>query len=284
MKKTTMQKRTQIANAVMYYIYRYIDSDINLDTLCQELKISKFYMHRIFKEEFGKNIYESIKSIRLQKASNLLITNHHSTISQIASMCGYSSSTSFIRAFRERFHTTPKQWRSGAYREYSKNILRIYNQKSFDVEPTILKLPKQHCYYIRHQGYDRSIKKTWQKLHTWLLCNDIEHYTQVGLHHDNPIITPLSECQYVAGVIVENEVDDTSLPSLTIPQGIYAKFYLEGVYGDVLEFIRWVYHTWLVESGYETTTTPSFALYHQNHFLSKDEHFSLEYYLPVRFV
>jgi len=85
-------------------------------------------------------------------------------------------------------------------------------------------------------------------------------------------------------VIVENEVDDTSLPSLTIPQGIYAKFYLEGVYGDVLEFIRWVYHTWLVESGYETTTTPSFALYHQNHFLSKDEHFSLEYYLPVRFV
>ena len=30
-------------------------------------------MHRVFKEIFGRNIYESIKSIRLQKASNLFL-------------------------------------------------------------------------------------------------------------------------------------------------------------------------------------------------------------------
>ena len=91
MKKETYQKRTKIANDIMYYIYKYIDTDINLDRLCMQLNISKFHMHRIFKDEFGKNIYESIKSIRLQKASNLLITNKYSTITQIASMCGYSS-------------------------------------------------------------------------------------------------------------------------------------------------------------------------------------------------
>jgi AraC family transcriptional regulator len=45
-----------------------------------------FYMHRIFKEIFGKNIYESIKSIRLQKASNLLLTNKYSTITEIANL------------------------------------------------------------------------------------------------------------------------------------------------------------------------------------------------------
>ena len=39
---------------------------------------------------------ETIKSIRLQKASNLLLTNIHSTISQIANQCGYSSQTSFL--------------------------------------------------------------------------------------------------------------------------------------------------------------------------------------------
>jgi AraC family transcriptional regulator len=37
-------------------------------------------MHKIFKEVFGHNIYESIKFIRLQKASNLLLTNTYSTI------------------------------------------------------------------------------------------------------------------------------------------------------------------------------------------------------------
>ncbi len=55
---------------------------------CQfDLNMSKFHLHRIFKDEFGKNIYESIKSIRLQKASNLLITNKYSTISQILQIC-----------------------------------------------------------------------------------------------------------------------------------------------------------------------------------------------------
>ena len=82
MKQVTHEKRTKIANYVMNYIYKYIDTDINIDELSVELNMSKFHLHRIFKDEFGKNIYESIKSIRLQKASNLLITNKYSTVSK----------------------------------------------------------------------------------------------------------------------------------------------------------------------------------------------------------
>ena len=68
MKKSTYEKRARIANDVMNYIYKYIETNINIDELSLELDISKFHLHRIFKEEFGKNIYESIKSIRLEKA------------------------------------------------------------------------------------------------------------------------------------------------------------------------------------------------------------------------
>jgi len=288
MKKETLQKRVKIANNIMHYIYQYIDTDINLDTLCLELNISKFHMHRIFKDEFGKNIYESIKSIRLQKASNLLITNKYSTITQIANICGYSSQTSFIRAFKQRFDTTPKQWKKDGYKEYSKNNLNIYTKKSFDIEPTIVKMPELKCYYIRHNGYDKSIKKTWQKLYTWTLFNEVKNYKQIALHHDNPIITPLDSCQYIACINLDEDqkkyIKDITLPSLNIPSGIYAKFKISGVYGDVLEFIRWVYHTWLVQSGYETTTNPSYTIYEKNHFLSEDEKFTLEFYLPIKYV
>ena len=109
MKRVTFEKRAKISNDVMNYIYKYIDTNINIDELCLELKISKFHLHRIFKEEFGKNIYESIKSIRLQKASNLLLTNKYSTISNIVSLCGYSSQSSFIKIFKERFDMSPKE-------------------------------------------------------------------------------------------------------------------------------------------------------------------------------
>ena len=93
----------------------------------------------------------------------------------------------------------------------------------------------------------------------------------MALHHDNPIITPLEECQYIAIVCLENdELQNITLPSLIIPKGIYAKFSLSGKYGDVIKLIQWAYHTWLIQSGYETTTNPSFTVYHKNHFLSDD--------------
>ncbi len=290
MKKSTYEKRAKIANDVMNYVYKYIDTNINIDELCLELNVSKFHLHRIFKDEFGKNIYESIKSIRLQKASNLLITNKYSTITDISKMTGYSSQTSFLRAFKQRFNMTPKEWKNGGYKEYSNKIFeKITNQNEnysgFDITPTIVKMPEIKGYYIRHQGYDRSIKKTWQKLQTWIYTNDIKEYKQMALHHDNPIITPLEECQYIAIVSLENdELKDVTLPSLIIPKGIYAKFSLSGKYGDVIKLIQWVYHYWLIDSGYETTTSPSYTIYHKNHFLSLDEEFMLDYYVPIKYV
>lgn len=292
MKRTTFEKRAKTANDVMNYIYEYIDTDINIDELSLQLKISKFHLHRIFKEEFGKNIYESIKSIRLQKAANLLITNRYSTITDISKMIGYSSQTSFLRSFKQRFLMTPKEWKNGGYKEYSDKIVEKISSKNDEIdfsniEPTIVKMPEIKGYYIRHKGYDRSIKKSWQKLQTWIYTNDIKEHKQIALHHDNPIITPLEECQYIAIVALEDKektLQDFLLPSLIVPKGVYAKFSLSGQYGDVIKLIQFVYHTWLRQSGYETTPSPAYTIYHKNHFLSSDEKFVLDYYLPIRYV
>ena len=290
MKKETLQKRTKIANDIMYYIYTHIEINIDIEELSIDLGVSKFHMHRIFKEAFGKNIYESIKSIRLQKASNLLLTNKYSTISNIVNQCGYSSQSSFIKIFKDRFEMTPKEWKNGGYKEYSNKIIEkisISNDLDFsNIEPTIVKMPQMRGYYIRHKGYDKSIKKTWAKLQTWIYTNDIKSYKQMALHHDNPIITPLEDCQYIAiAVLDENEeLKDLSLPTLDIPKGIYAKFSLSGKYGDVIKLIQWVYHVWLIDSGYETTTNPSYTIYEKNHFLSLDGEFILDFYLPIKYV
>ena len=292
MKKSTYEKRAKIANDVMNYIYKYIDTNINIDELSLQLNISKFHLHRIFKEEFGKNIYESIKSIRLEKAANLLITNKYSTITDISKMTGYSSQTSFLRAFKERFLMTPKDWKNGGYKEYSNKIVEKISTNNerinfSKIEPSIVKMPEIKGYYIRHKGYDRTIKKTWQKLQTWIYTNDIKEYKQMALHHDNPIITPLEECQYIAIVVLEKEEEqlkDLSLPTLIVPKGIYAKFSLTGKYGDVIKLIQWVYHTWLIQSGYETTTNPSYTMYHKNHFLVEEDEFILDFYLPIKYV
>lgn len=291
MKKETLQKRIKTANDIMYYIYTHIDTNIDLEELSYDLNISKFHMHRIFKEAFGKNIYESIKSIRLQKAANLLLTNRYSTISNIANLCGYSSHSSFIKAFTKRFNISPKQWRSGGYKDYSNEIMKqskkaMNSKASFStLTPTIVKMPEIKAYYIRNKGYNINIKETWQKLQTLILNNDIKEFKQIALLHDNPVITPLNECQYIACIQTDEnkEVLSQRVPKFKISSGVYAKFDLKGHQGDILKFINWVYHEWLINSEYETTTKPSYIIYHKNNFLSEDNEFDMSFYVSIKY-
>lgn len=291
MKKATLQKRVQIANDIMYYIYTHIDTNIDMDELSEDLKISKFHMHRVFKDVFAKNIYESIKSIRLQKASNLLLTNKYSTISDVANICGYSSQTSFLRVFKERFGMTPKEWRAGGYKSYSQRIIeqsskaRKSTAKFDHIEPTIVKMPLTESYYIRHSGYNADIKKTWQKLQTWAFSNNITEFRHIALFHDNPTITPLNECQYVACIAVDakQKINSDRLPKFNISDGIYAKFDLVGKQGDMLKFMQWAYHEWLPKSEYETTTKPPYVVYRKNNYLSDDNEFDISFYLSIKF-
>jgi AraC family transcriptional regulator len=290
MKRDTLDKRTKIANDIMFYIYTHIDTDIDIEELSYDLHISKFHMHRIFKEIFYRNIYEAIKAIRLQKASHLLVTNKLSTISEIAASCGYTSQTSFIKVFKDRFNMTPKEWRNGGYKVYSTSILEqsdIFTDSKTDfsnIEPTIVKMPEFNAYYIRNQGYDKNIKKTWQKISTWVMGNEFKNYKQIALYHDNPAITPPDSCQYVACIVTDEPlIVKNRLPKFIISGGIYAKFDIAGVYGDVLKFIHWVYNEWLPSSGYETTTKPAYTIYKKNHFLSEDNTFDLSFYVPIQF-
>lgn len=291
MKKDTLQKRTKIANDIMYYIYTHIDTNIDIEELSIDLKISKFHMHRIFKEAFDKNIYESIKSIRLQKASNLLLTNKYSTISEIAKQCGYTSQSTFIKVFKERFEMTPKEWRKGGYIDYSNKILSqsknaMKSVANFDnVNVTIVKRPFLKAYYIRNKGYNVSIKQSWQKLQTWILSNDIKNYEEIALFHDNPTITHLDECQYVSCIVPgENEVITSDrLPDFNIADGVYAKFDLKGKRGDFLRLINWVYHEWMLENEYETTTKPSYVVYRKNYFLSDEDELDLSLYVSIKY-
>lgn len=291
-KKETNLKHSKLANDLINYINENIETDINIDILAYDLKVSKYHLHKIFKEQMGSNIYEMIKSIRLQKASNLLITNKYSTITEVANMCGYSSQTSFIRAFKQRFEQTPKQWRKGGYKEYSNTILSssqaaTLSQADFShLEARIVRTVKKKAYYIRQKGYDRRSFALWQKMVAWVYTNEIDHYEQIGIYHDNPVITPLTECQYVACIAVDDntKLKNTNLPSFDIPAGICAKFKIKGKYGDILKMIQWVYHHWLLDSGFETTTIPSYTIFTKNHFLSDDGLFEGEYYLPIRYV
>jgi AraC family transcriptional regulator len=186
---------------------------------------------------------------------------------------------------------TPKEWRKGGYKEYSKAILEQslkakYSTAKFDdLVPKIEKIKEFQSHYIRHKGYNAGIKTTWQKIETWRLSHDITTYEYIALFHDNPTITPLSECQYVACIKYDAKELDAheELPKFKISGGIYAKFELRGESGDLLKFFHWVYHEWLVKNGYETTTKPPFVVYKKSHYLSDENEFLIDFYISIKY-
>jgi AraC family transcriptional regulator len=292
LRRETLARQRAVANDLMFYMFTHIDTDINLDEQAMRLGFDRVYLHKIFKRIFGRNIYESIKAIRMQKAASLLLTNRISTISEIASACGYASQTSFIRAFKARFGMTPSRWRNGGYRIYGERIAqacparRCKDDDYFEtLDYEICKRPRIRAYYLRHQGYDERIKGVWQKLHTWALTNNIEKYEMISLFHDNPAVTPLASCHYVACLVTEDTPlhDDGRIPQFEIAEGVYAKFSLQGCRGDLLSFMQWLYLTWLPREGYETTTAPPYAIYRRNHHLDKEGNFDIDFYVAVRF-
>lgn len=282
MKKETKQIRNEIINNTYYYIYKNLEHKITLEELAQYNSTSKYHYHRIIKEETNSTLSELISSIRLQKAANLILTNKYSTISEIANLCGYISHSSFIKAFKNKYSYTPTQWKNEAYKNYSKELLKEFpNSKDFSkIEPQIKVCEEIHCAYIRHKGYDKSLTKTWEKLHAIAYENNIQNYQEIALLHDNPAITPLDKCSYVACISV-NEEKDLPISSFNILGGLHAVFRLDGVYGDVLNFIRYVYHYWLPNSGYEAKIYPIYVVYKKNHFSTGLKDFSLDLHIPI---
>ncbi|WP_434657949.1 AraC family transcriptional regulator [Sulfurimonas sp. NW9] len=186
---------------------------------------------------------------------------------------------------------TPTAWKKGGHKEYSQTILAeskkaiASNANYNNIEATIVNMPQIEVYYMRHNGYNDQIKQTWQKVQTWTYSNNIKDYEHIALFHDNPTVTHLEECQYVACIKVndKSKIDYERLPKLNIAKGVYAKFDITGADGDFLHFLYWVYTEWLPNSEYETTTQPPYAIYKKNKYLSDDNHFDLSFYLSIKF-
>ncbi|NVJ54553.1 MAG: AraC family transcriptional regulator [Campylobacteraceae bacterium] len=277
MKKDTLKRHSQIANDVMHYIYRYISTDINLDELSMNLNISKFHMHRVFKEEFEQNIYETIKAIRLQKAASLLLTNKSSTISNVARNCGYSSQAAFIRVFKEMFNTTPKRWRNGEY----KQLFLRKNLKRFDIKPEISRFKSKKAYYIRHKGTKEEFDNSWEKLNTWTLIKGYKEFDKINFFHDNLVLKDFENSRFVSAIIFDEELIEDTFPYLITPEQICAKFNFKGDKKEFKDFIFWVYFDWLVNSGYEANTEPSFVIYKNDFYLTNEGTFELDFYLSI---
>lgn len=92
------------------YIDRFFYQEITLSIFADRYFLSKEYLSRLFKEEFGFAIYEYLLKIRMEKAKALL-SDPGVKILTVSTLVGYKDNNYFSRAFKTFFGISPTEYR-----------------------------------------------------------------------------------------------------------------------------------------------------------------------------
>ena len=106
--KTVSQK---IKNAKTIIENRYSDSLFSIESVAEEIQISTTYLRREFHRAYGISPITYLKDIRIKRAMQLLLT-HNLTVTKIAELCGYSSTSYFIQDFHKVLGESPTEYRN----------------------------------------------------------------------------------------------------------------------------------------------------------------------------
>ena len=103
-------KKTSVADVKEYLDQNY-RSKITLDDLAARFYINKYYLTRVFKEQYGQSISAYLTSLRITHAKQLLRFSDKS-VEEIGLECGLGASHYFSRVFKEIEGVPPSVYRS----------------------------------------------------------------------------------------------------------------------------------------------------------------------------
>lgn len=107
---TTAPKKLSVVE-VKEYLEQHYAEKITLDELSTRFFINKYYLTRVFKEQFGQSITAYLTSLRITHAKQLLRFSEKS-VEEIGLECGLGQLHYFSRVFKEVEGVPPSVYRS----------------------------------------------------------------------------------------------------------------------------------------------------------------------------
>ena len=89
------------------------DYEFNVEQLCKDVGMSHSQLHRKLSAVTGLSANKFIRSIRLNKAKELLRQEPPLSVIAVAMDCGFNDPGYFGRVFKKEFGRTPGEWQEG---------------------------------------------------------------------------------------------------------------------------------------------------------------------------
>jgi len=279
------------------YIEDNLYNKISLDDISSYTRVSKYYLHRIFKSLTGESIIEYVQSRKLTCSIKELV-NTNMRIIDIALNYGFDYEQSYIRAFRKNFGYTPLKVRSD---KTSLSLVikeRINTNDIFSVGNSITYTPhfvfrqKFNLIGIKHKILSKSGDKTANASgrdffynHKNKIVNTINPHVYFGYtdwsSNNNGFIYYIPSAQVP---------DSTKIPegmtSISIPAHKYVVFRFVGFFRPddlngrhVGRLLVQLYRKWIFKSGYKFADTFRFEYIDVS--MSEDNYCELYVYQPI---
>ncbi|MFC4777090.1 response regulator [Paenibacillus sp. GCM10023252] len=105
-----LRKNRKLVEEVEAYVLLHLNTNLTLRDVANHFSFSPNYLGHLFKEEKEENFSDYVIRKRMERAATLL-QDPKLKIYEVADLVGYNSLTYFSRQFREKFGTTPGDYR-----------------------------------------------------------------------------------------------------------------------------------------------------------------------------
>jgi AraC family transcriptional regulator len=282
-----MEDYVQRINRTMDYIEAHLGDPLDLETIARVAAFSPYHFHRIFSSIAREPLYQFILRHRLSRAI-LQMFDTQLSLTEIALDCGFSSSSAFSRAFREKYQQSPSEYRKKRLQAFfpeksqdSKNRQNPRKDREVSGGPRgyveyraggqtwigpdqtvrqvdIVPQKAMRFAYVRHVGPYKGdaglFQRLWDQYCHWAGPRGILEDSQtryLSLYHNDPSTTEEPKLRLSLGSSVPPGTEGAGNISLMdIGEGLYARS--EWLLGpaDYQGAWAWLYGQWLPVSGY----------------------------------
>jgi AraC family transcriptional regulator len=307
--ESTRQEYAARMNRVVDHIQKHLDDPLDLEQLAAIACFSPFHFHRLFHAWVGETLQEFVQRLRLERAAGELVFDLRKSITAIALDCGFSSSSSFARAFKKSFGASATEWRNRKTSQTTRNQgkadgdsvhgpsevpgLTVRNKESsamnFPLQVEVRNLPPQTIAYLRHIGPyigDSALfQRLFGKLFAWAGPRRLmgPETSILSLFHDNPHLTPAAKHILEVAITVPNGTQaDGEIGIKTVEGGSCAVARTRILPSEYAKPWDALVGDWLPGSGYQPDHRPAMEFYRNDPATDAEGKFDLEICLPVR--
>ncbi|MGI9543815.1 MAG: AraC family transcriptional regulator [Cyclobacteriaceae bacterium] len=288
-----MKNETQLERYknLLDFIDQSFKEDINIQKVERVCHYSYRNINRIFQALHNQTIGKYIKRLRLEKAAEYLKYSDI-TVSKIAYQIGFSDVSAFSKAFKNRFHLSPKTFRERQDAKANSMKREILSQEnSADlIDYKIEILPDLEILYLEYRGaYNNlaAINRSWEQL--------IDYIKPKGILTDNTIflaeilddneISDEVNCRYNAAIVLEKPLEfepDGLFRTKQIKRHKYTKFIHQGKHEASWETYQKIYACWLTEINFSLADLPTLEFYLNDESDTRAEDLITEIYIPIQ--